>query len=349
MRRLAGVAFLFSSLGMLLCGCEMSYILSQGYGQVKLLAARRPLESVLADPTVSESIKGRLRLVQEVCKFAEKELGLKAGKSYRSFVEMPGEVVAYVVSGSPKDRLEPYLWRFPLLGSFPYKGFFNLEEAKEEKERLEGEGFDTHLAGATAFSALGWFADPIYSPMLKLEEIELCYTIFHELVHATFFFPDQVEFNEQLATLVGWQATFLFFSARHNGPHEMERVMELLEEEQALARVLEEIRRDLDTLYVSSLPLEEKLRGKEVIFEKAKASLGHLGAAGRGKRLAALAHMKWNNASFLALWRYRYDVGELSRLLAKLGGDLRSMIRLLSSWLEQGADPLSKLQQELGS
>ncbi len=333
---------LLGTLGVLLCGCEMNYLLSQGYHQVKLLAARRSLEDVLSDPSTPELIRERIRLVQDICEFAHKELGLQSAKSYRSFIEIPGSVVAYVVSACPKDRLEPYLWRFPLLGSFPYKGFFNLQEAQREKESLEKEGLDTHLTGVSAFSALGWFADPIYSSMLRMDDMELCYTIFHELAHATVFFPDRVEFNEQFATFVGWQATVRFLTEQ-KGSHHATKVIQLLEEEHALAQVLKEVKDELTDLYGSPLSREEKLLRREMVFQEARMRLSRTGRA----RLQSLAAMEWNNASFLALWRYRYDTGELASLLSKLKGDLRALIEMVISWREQGMDPMDKLLDEI--
>lgn len=348
MARAASFTLLLGILGMLLCGCEMNYLLTQGYHQVKLLSARRSVEDVLADPSVSESLKEGIRLVQEACEFGAKDLGLKTAKSYRSFVEIKGPVVAYVVSACPKDRLEPHLWRFPLVGAFPYKGFFNLEEARREKILLEAKSLDSHLAWATAFSALGWFADPIYSSMLRLQDIDLCYTIFHELVHSTVFFQDHVEFNEQLATFAGWQATLLFFQEKKKDLHKTQKILELLEEEQALARLLEELRDELTALYGSEMGLEYKLQKRKDIFERTKVRLGQLGKTFGGARLEALAAMEWNNASFLALWRYRYNVGELNNLFSKLGGDLRALLRMVVSWQEKGVDPLLKLREEAG-
>lgn len=347
MARVAGFTMLVVFLGMLLSGCQINYVLSQGYHQVKLLSSRRALEDVLGDPNVSELLKERIRLVQAVCEFAEKELGLKTAKSYSSFIEIEEPFVAYVVSACPKDRLEPHLWRFPLVGSFPYKGFFDLEEAKKEKTLLESKGLDTHLAGVTAFSALGWFSDPIYSSMLKLEEIELCYTIFHELVHTAVFFPNQVEFNEQLATLAGWQATLEFFRTRKDS-HQTDKILRLIKEEEALAQFLGGVKAELEGLYGSDMSLEEKISRKQEIFERAKVRLGHLGEILRRERLEALAAMEWNNASFLALWRYRYDVGELKRLLSKLGGDLRALLERVISWQKRSLDPVLKLKEETG-
>src|SRR2546427_4671388 len=38
---------------------------------------------------------------------------------------------------SPADALTPYVWRFPLLGSMPYKGFFDKEYALREQRALD--------------------------------------------------------------------------------------------------------------------------------------------------------------------------------------------------------------------
>jgi predicted aminopeptidase len=346
--RSIGLGFLLGALGMLLCGCEMGYLLSQGYHQVRLLARQRSLEDVLADPAVSSLTRERIRLVQAVCEFGEKELGLRSGKSYRSFIQVEGPVVAYVVSACPKDRFEPYTWRFPVVGSFPYKGFFRLEDARREKDNLERMGYDTHLSGASAFSALGWFSDPIYSPMLDMDEAELAYTIFHELVHATVFFHDQVDFNEQLATLVGWQSALKFFEGRsEEGSLQASRIKGIIEAEQALCGLLEELRGTLLSLYVSEVGLEEKLQERKKIFAQAKAQVNSLAAKHKSTKLEALARMEWNNASFLAMWRYRYDVGELNSLYLKSGGDLKGLVRMIISWREQGLDPAKQLREKL--
>lgn len=336
------------ALGLLLCGCEMGYLLSQGYHQAKLLAQRRPVEEVLDDASVAPSLKDRIRLVQAVCDFGEKRLGLKRGNSYRSFIEIQGPVVAYVVSACPKDNLLPHTWRFPILGNFPYKGFFSLDRAKRERQALEQKGYDTHLAGATAFSALGWFADPIYSSMLRMEEADLAYTIFHEMVHTTVFFPNQVEFNEQLATLVGWQAAADFF--QENYPRDSpnaQRVREALQAERALTGLLEKTRARLVDLYATDLNLKQKIEKREEIFRHAREQVRLLAQEHPGGRLDSLSEMEWNNASFLALWRYRYDVGPLDSMLFSLGGNLRALIRTVRSWKDQGLDPVVTLEREL--
>lgn len=336
-------------IGVSLWGCEMGYLLTQGYHQATLLAHKRPVNEVLEDQGVDPGIKDRIRLIQAVCLFGEKELGLVRGTSYSSFVQIPGDAVVYVVSACPKDSLVPHTWWFPILGEFPYKGFFDPERAKKEKRALQEKDYDVHLGRASAFSALGWFSDPIYSSMLRMEETDLVYTIFHEMVHRTVFFKNQVDFNEQLATLVGWQATYRFMERSYGkGSPQARKVLETIEAQRAVASVLQELRAQLLALYCRDIPTEEKLSKRQEIFREAKRRTGILGKENPGARLDSICSMEWNNASFLALWRYRYDVGRLEELLSRLGGDLGKLIQRVRSWKDQGVEPEQALEKELG-
>jgi predicted aminopeptidase len=62
------------------------------------------------------------------------------------------------------------------------------------------------------WSTLGWFTDPILSGMLKRNEGDLASLIIHEMVHATIFVKDDVDFNENLASFIGDTARPIIFS-----------------------------------------------------------------------------------------------------------------------------------------
>src|SRR5690606_16862314 len=99
--------------------------------------------------------------------------------------------------------LKPVEWKFPLLGSFPYKGFFEYDMALKEKAKLDGDSLDTNIGVVGGWSTLGWFKDPILSNMLLRSEGDLSDLIIHELTHGTLFVKDSVDFNENLATFIG--------------------------------------------------------------------------------------------------------------------------------------------------
>jgi len=331
-----------------LAGCEFRYAVQQGWHQARLLSQKRPVQEVLDDPSVDRSIKEGILLVQEVREFGESRLGLSASRNYRSFIEIQGDVVAFVVSASRKDRLEPFMWRFPILGLFPYKGFFDRHEAEKEEGILEKKGYDTHISGAVAFSALGWFTDPLYSSMLRMRKVDLIYTVLHEMVHGTAFFKDHVDFNERLATFVGWKGTVLFAQHKYGrDSREAREAVDAVEDEKRVARFLEWAKGRLTSFYALPLSTEAKLREREEIFGEIREEARRLLPELRTRRFAALDEMTWNNASFMALWRYRYDVGDLDSACARSMCDLQALMAKAKEWMELGIDPEEGVKKEL--
>jgi predicted aminopeptidase len=335
-----GVCLGWLVLTLLLSGCQIGYLVKQGYVQARLLAQRRPVEEVLADPSVAVPVKAKIRLVQRVCEYGRTALGLEVDDAYKSYIEIKGRVLAYVVSAAYKDRLEPYTWRFPIVGRLPYKGFFDLTDAEAQASALGKRGYDTALSVATAFSSLGWFADPLYSSMTDLSEIDLTYTILHELVHGTIFFEDHVDFNEQLATFIGWQAALQFLREVHGtAAPVLEKAREVIHDEKLLNTFLSRAYEQLTIYYGQDLPSEEILESRPDLFHKLQGDFKDYLPRFKTARFAGLAHLQWNNAVFLALWRYRYNTGSLEDLYLKLDRNLAAFIQTVKGWQKQGKDP----------
>ncbi|MBU6429549.1 MAG: aminopeptidase, partial [Cyanobacteria bacterium REEB65] len=145
-------------------GCWAGYVLRQGAAQVDLLLRQEPLDEAL--PKLPPHQAELARIARQAKRFAITEIGLKDSGSYETFVQLKRGALTYVVSAAYRDRLEPYLWHFPLVGAVPYKGFFDKSEAEAERDRLERRGLDTYLRGVEAFSLLGIVRDPLYSTML---------------------------------------------------------------------------------------------------------------------------------------------------------------------------------------
>ena len=74
--------------------------------------------------------------------------------------------VVWVVSASDPLSFQPRTWTFPVVGSVPYLGWFNRDDARAFADELKGQGYDVDLRGADAYSTLGWFEDPILSTMV---------------------------------------------------------------------------------------------------------------------------------------------------------------------------------------
>jgi predicted aminopeptidase len=95
----------------------------------------------------------------------------------------------------------------------PYRGYFNLAAAKKTEEKLKSQGFDTFVRGVVAYSTLGWFSDPLTTPMLSLAPHHLVETLIHEVIHTHLFIRDEVDFNEGVATFLGIWGAQLFYIA----------------------------------------------------------------------------------------------------------------------------------------
>jgi Putative aminopeptidase len=196
-----------------LCG----YGLRQLKGQLNIVMNSRDIVDVLGDAQVPDSIKIKLRLIQEIREFAFDSLGLTRNENYTTFFDQQGQRLMYVVTASERYCLKPHLWHFPVIGAVGYKGFFREDLAKHEAERLKAQGYDVHVGGASGWSTLGWLKDPVLSQMLTLEEGDLAELIIHELLHGTIYIPDNTEWNENFATFVGEEGAKLFLKSKY-GP-----------------------------------------------------------------------------------------------------------------------------------
>lgn len=193
----------------------ISYGFDQAQGQLTIILNTRPVEEIVLDPEVGDSIKRKIQIVNEARTYAVRQLGLKETSNYTTFYDQQGQVSLWNLSASQRFALEPKLWSFPILGSFPYKGFFDLEKAKEELINLEKEGYDARIRPVGGWSTLGWTKDPILSSMLDRPEGPLVELIIHELTHTTLFVEDNVDFNENLASFIGEQGARQFLIAKY--------------------------------------------------------------------------------------------------------------------------------------
>jgi predicted aminopeptidase len=194
-------------------GC---YLSRAAYEEARILAKRKPIDRVVADSTTPVEERDKLRLVQAARLFARDSLGLTPKETFTRYSRLDRDTLVLVVSASFPDRLARKTWWFPIVGRFPYKGFFDFDGALRTAESLRREGYDVSVGASSAFSTLGWFNDPVVSTTLRLDSVSLVNTVIHEIAHTTFFAKGQVVFNESFASFVGGRGAIAFFRAQND-------------------------------------------------------------------------------------------------------------------------------------
>lgn len=351
---MSSLAYLFGMLNLiaillLVNGCSPTYLMRAGWGQARILWTRTPLEKLLQEGSLSPEEEAKIRLILRVKLYAQEELGLKIDNNYTDFVRIKGKELAYALSACPRDKLEPYRWWFPIVGSMPYLGFFSKKSAMKEKDRLEEQGYDTYLRGVAAYSTLGWFRDPIFSTMLSNGEVQLVDIIVHEILHNTVFVKDQMDFNESLATFVGQQGAIEFFCAGEGEglPH-CNSAKALAHDDFLLSAVIERLYERLHALYSSSLSRSEILKRREKVFRQAAEEF----QKNRGDFLTdsyrLIDREPLNNATILAFRTYHHHLLFYQKVFKRLDRNLRQTIDLFRYAAHSQPDPLAWAASWLG-
>lgn len=194
---------------------KLGWLTEQGIGQAKIQWRAKPNEEILDDPKVSEDVKRKILLVGEYKKFFYHYFSEKPNGIYSKTTLLPDKAVSYLVVASSHTSLEPHEFEFPIMGSFPYIGFFEKDSAKDFAKDLEkDENLVTYIRPVYAYSTLGYLEDRILSSFFEYDDVELAELVFHELFHTIFFIKDEVELNENLANLYGQELLREYFKDR---------------------------------------------------------------------------------------------------------------------------------------
>jgi predicted aminopeptidase len=327
--------------------CSPLYVLRAGLAQARILAARQPMSEVILDSATDREVRDKLTLVREARAFAATDLQLEVGDSYTSFVDLPSDTLALVLSAAYRDRFEPRTWWFPVVGRVPYRGFFDEDEARREQQRLEDEGFDTLLRPTSAFSTLGWFADPLMSTLLRYDHVELVETVIHELSHNHLFVPGQVRFNESWATFVGRVGAIEFFCQRPGGGFDSvwcERAQARWRDARRWSAFVDALVADLQNVYSDpALTPEHRLERREQVYEQHRARFAQeVEPTFESLRFGAFLAQPLNNAVLLGQMRYYHRLEDFERWRGEHGA-LASAVQALVDEIDRGSDPFAAL------
>jgi predicted aminopeptidase len=290
----------------LLAGClESRYVVQAGFGQLELWGKARPIGEFVGSRRTDPRTRVLLEEVGHIRGFARRH-GLTPRGSYRNYVPLNRPAVVWFLAASKPLSLEPKLWHFPVVGSFPYTGWFDPREARKIAAMLRRQGWETFLRPVSAYSTGGWFRDPVVSSMFSPREDALrtlTNVLLHELTHANILINDQSTFNESIASFVGDTMAEQYLLERF-GPDSAELAayrLELAEDRRRGARMAAAYE-ELDTLYRSKLPDSEKHARKRQILAALDAEL-------------QLAYRP-NNASLLGFKTYNAGLPEFAALYA---------------------------------
>ena len=305
-------------------GCaKLSWYGEAAVGQMRILAARRPVAEVLADPATTPETAANLARVDRILEFALHDLGLPVGDRYRTYVELDRDAVAWNVFAAPEFSLTPHQWCYPVVGCAVYRGFFNRDGARREAASFAARGFDVHVGPVAAYSTLGWFDDPLLSTFIGYSDERLAELLFHELAHGELFVPGDSAFSEAFATFVGREGTSAWLSATGRDP---EPYLAAKQAARRRADFFRAWRERLRTLYADDLPDDQRRLLKGALFDAMRACYAERrGRFGRG--FGGTLPAPINNARLAASGTYEDRTPAFAALFARAGRDWEAFYR----------------------
>ena len=341
--------FLVSALALLAAASLFSgcYTLRQGTTLLGYLGRAVPLDSlVTADSAETQRFVERVR---DVRRFAMEELGLAESANYTRYVELDRDYLAAVVSAAAEDSFTPHEWHYPVVGRMPYKGFFNADDAKKERAKLEKKGLDVWVRQVDAFSTLGWFKDPLYSYMKNYSDYRLADLLIHELLHGTVYLKGHSRFDEELAEFVGTEGARLYIEKKFGADSaEYRGLTDSETDSAAFIAFIRELMAELNALYKSDVSREEKLEQKAHIIRAGQERFAaEYATRFQSENYRAFATLPINNA-YLELYRLYYGEDSFFKdLYARSGRDLPRFIGAVKTLKAKGEDPRVQLQNRL--
>lgn len=304
-----------------LSACSLPYYWQAAGGQLDMLTSRQPIDAALEEGGLEPAERAVLERVPGILEFAAERLDLDSDGSYRSFVDLDRPYAVWNVVAAEAFSTEPVRWCFPVAGCVAYRGYFERADAVEFRDGLERDGFDTYLGGATAYSTLGWFDDPVLSTMLGGGADALAALLFHELAHQHVYVRGDTEFNEAYATAVEEHGMRLWLSEHADAEALAAYRVSRARRDEFAALVLRQQRR-LERIYSSAADAEAMRRDKREAFARMREEYAALKRSWDGYA----GYDTWfegelNNATLAAVATYERWLPALRARLEAVGYD----------------------------
>ena len=328
--------------------CEhLDYYSRSIAGQWEIISNSKPIEEILLDENVPESVKEKLSPINEIRNFAIEDLKLPENDSYLSYADINREYVVWNIIATPTLSLEPVQWCFPIAGCLDYRGFFNKDDAINQANLLREQGNDVFIGGVTAYSTLGWFDDPVLNTMLKKDLNYLIKVIFHELAHQKIYIRNDTEFNEAFAETVAITGTRKWLST-FRSKFELEEFNRKQNAEDSFVSIVLNARKKLENNYNSGLPDQLKLQIKTRVMAEMREDYKSTWSSHDYET----NYDEWfgneiNNAKITAVVTYRNLIPGFIQLLEYSGNNFDSFYRIVQA-MEQCSIPERRTILEAG-
>lgn len=307
---------------------KVGYLWEQGSAQLGLQSRAKPNEEVLKSARVPKDHKQKIQYVQKLKSYFYEYWKKPATKIYSRTTFLKNKAVTYLVIASPFDKIATHSSCFPIVGCFPYLGFFEKSSAEEYAKDLRKNDLVTYIRPVYAYSTLGYFEDTILSSFFKYDEDELAELIFHELFHTIFFVKDEVDLNENLANYFSEKMVEEYFQKTEQNEllvkYQTDREMGEKFDKKIVALATE-----LQTQYEKNAPLDKNMARevlndflREKFFPEMKLLCQQYKLTDETDESCLVLKKEWNNASFAAFLTYEKKANQLSELQKKLNLDL---------------------------
>lgn len=290
----------------------------------------RKNKDVVKDKRIPQDYKNKIQKIEAYKKhfyqyFGEEEKGI-----YSRTVILKGPAVTYLVIGSPYNEIKAKNTCFPLMGCFPYLGFFDPESADKYEAELKEDDYVTYKRPVYAYSTLGYFEDSILSSFFHFDDYDLADLIFHELFHTIFFAKNEVDLNEALANYFGKEMAKEYFKLDPLKSKEIDIVSKKRDE---IYKRLVKHADDLNLLYQkeSNLSKEKAKYILDTYLENTfYPSMRQLcGEFKFTDQECFPLRQNWNNASFAAYMTYEKDIDFVEKIREQRGLDLKGLLQLI--------------------
>jgi predicted aminopeptidase len=328
------------------CGC---YVLKQGAYLLNHQMHAKRIDRLLADSALAGGERAFLNEVNRIRAFAADSMGLVRNCNYTRLVHIDSSYLLAMLSAADSASFTVKRWRYPCLGSFPLRSYFDVRDAKRAGAKLAREGYEICIEKSDGYSTLGIVSDPVYSFMANYPVYYLADYIFHEQTHATVYLRN-VEFSEELATFMAREGALRYLRAFY-GPASRQYIdaCNLIKDNETWQKQIHGLIIELDSIYHLKITRSEKISRKQMAVKRFKARLeASYDSIFITPHFRGLEKQSFNNAYLSIHMTYYNDLDLFARLFESYGHDFRRLTAFAVSLKKRKEDPKVLLKRELG-